>query len=340
MADLSDVEQALVNTITGLVYPSGPSAPSAVLNDTGAPMPVRIYRGWPVASALDADLAAGVMNVSVFSRPNTERNTTRFPPDYQVVSIETATVAATVNAAGQVVITGAGSATVTQWVTVLAGTRIAVAYAVLAADTPASIAAALAGLLTAAGQPATAALGVVSLTGSAAYLAAMAGVTASQAAEWRRQEPQIQISFWCPTPASRDNAVKLVDPVLAKTTFLTLPDDFQARLRYHNTVTMDGAEKVVLYRRDLIYTVEYATTDLDTAWQVTAPGTNVQGSQAPLGGAPVTVNYPPPPQPAPAPNLWPGPPYTAVVPAAPGSAAPPGPAGTQPGAAPPFIPGP
>src|SRR5258706_60516 len=118
MADLSDVEQAIVNTITALVYPTGTGNPSAVLNDAGSPMPVRLYRGWPIAASLDADLAAGTVNISVQARNGTEKNSTRFHPDYQTVTLESPTVAAAVNALDQVVITGSGSPTITQWVTV------------------------------------------------------------------------------------------------------------------------------------------------------------------------------------------------------------------------------
>lgn len=330
MSDLSDVETAIVNLITGLVYPNGSGAPSAVLNDALAPMPVRIYRGWPISANLDADLAAGTMNISVYSRNGTEKNTTRFHPDFQTVTTETATVAASVNASNQVVITGNGAVGITQWVTVLVGFRVAVAYNVLAADTPTTIASGLAGQLTAAGVPATSSLGVVSLTAQAAYVSAMVGVTGTQAAEWRRQETQIQITLWCPTPTTRDNAAKLVEPTLAQTTFLTLPDQFQARFRYHNTLMFDGAEKVQLYRRDLIYSAEYATTVTDTASEVTAVNTNIAGSVAPLGSAPVIAIYAPTPaQPNPAPNLWPGPPYQ-PLPAAPLVPGPPLPVQTAP----------
>src|SRR5258708_28535358 len=94
MSDLSDVEQASVNTITGLVYPTGSANPSAVLNDSMAPMPGRIYRGWPISANLDADLAAVIMNISVYARNGTQQNTTRFHPHYHTVTPETATLAA------------------------------------------------------------------------------------------------------------------------------------------------------------------------------------------------------------------------------------------------------
>ena len=38
----------------------------------------RIYRGWPNPAALDADLAAGLVNVTVFPGSGTRRNTTRY----------------------------------------------------------------------------------------------------------------------------------------------------------------------------------------------------------------------------------------------------------------------
>src|SRR5258708_6023276 len=322
MSDLSDVEQAIVNTITGLVYPTGTGNPSAVLNDSFAPMPGRIYPGWPISANLDADLAAGIMNISVYARNGTEKNTTRFHPDYQTVTTETATVAVSINASNQVVVTGNGAVGITQWVTVLVGTRIAVAYNVVAADTPTTIAAGLVSLLIAAGVPATSSLGVISLTAQAGYLGAKVGVTGTQAAEWRRQETQIQITLWCPTPTTRDNAAKLVEPTLAQTTFLTMPDQFQARFRYHNTIVFDGAEKVALYRRDLIYSAEYATTVTDSAWQVTAIDDNIIAGP----GGPHTDNWVPAPvNPSPAPNLYPRPPYQPTVPTAPADYHAPGP---------------
>lgn len=338
MADLADVETAIVNAVTAVVYPLGSALPSAVLNDAGAPTPVRIYRGWPIAANLDTDLAAGTLNISVFPRQGTDRNTTRFHPDYQTASLEVATVAVAVNAQNQVVITGSGSASITQWVTVLVGTRVVVAYNVTSADTPTTIAAALAGSLTAAGVTATSSAGVISLVGTTAYLSALVGVTGGQAAEWRRQETQLQISMWCPTPTTRDNAARLIDPVLAQTTFLTMPDQFQCRFRYHNTVVFDTAEKVALYRRDLIYTAEYATTVTDTGWEITGVDANVGAGVGPMGTNPVIATLAPAPVQPPPPNLWPGPSFQPVVPAAPGTASGPGPTGPQSGMPPPVAP--
>lgn len=314
MADLSDVEQSVVNLIGGLVYPNGITAPSTILNDAGQPMPVRIFRGWPLPDSLDQDLAEGVLNISIYNNSKDEKNTTRFPPDYQTVSLETPTVAASVNAQNQIVITGAGATGVYQYVTVLVGTRVVVSYSVLATDTAATIATQLAAMITAAYGPASATGGVITVTYGAPYMVALVGVTGVQAAEWRRQITSIIITLWCPSWTVRDNTAKTLEPTFAMTTFLTMPDQFQARFRYLNTTQTDSmSEKVHLYRRDLVYHVEYATTVTDTAWQVTSINDNVEGSQAALGQAPPNFNYLPINPPAKY-ILYPGPPYTPVVP--------------------------
>ena len=72
MADQSDVEDALVTVVSAALYPTG-------TDDTSVPGPdCRIYRGWPNSAALDADLAAGKINVTVFPIGATGRTTTRY----------------------------------------------------------------------------------------------------------------------------------------------------------------------------------------------------------------------------------------------------------------------
>ena len=80
MADESDVETTLATLITAQIYPQGTNAPSAL-----GPL-VRIYRGWPNPTALNADLAAGIINISLSANPAHHRNTTRYidPPTAMV----------------------------------------------------------------------------------------------------------------------------------------------------------------------------------------------------------------------------------------------------------------
>src|SRR6187200_1742098 len=72
MADQSDVENALVDLVSAALYPTG-------ADERSVPGPdCRVYRGWPSSAALDADLDAGWINVTVFPGGGTAQTTTRF----------------------------------------------------------------------------------------------------------------------------------------------------------------------------------------------------------------------------------------------------------------------
>ncbi|MEJ0047582.1 MAG: hypothetical protein WDN04_16740 [Rhodospirillales bacterium] len=65
MADVADVEAALIAAVLAALYPNGAGAPSA----TGSP--ARVFRGWPTTSLLTQDRAAGAVDISVFGVPGT-----------------------------------------------------------------------------------------------------------------------------------------------------------------------------------------------------------------------------------------------------------------------------
>lgn len=64
MADIVQVGDSLVELIATAIYPNGTSNPSTIGE------PVKVYQGWPNPNALEADLLAGIMNVSVFPKPS------------------------------------------------------------------------------------------------------------------------------------------------------------------------------------------------------------------------------------------------------------------------------
>ena len=78
--------------------------------------------------------------------------------------------------------------------------------------------------------------------------------------ELRRQAQDFRVVCWCPTPVVRDQVASIVDTALAAANFLNMPDGTGARLRFAGTTVFDQAQNALLYRRDLIYSVEYATT--------------------------------------------------------------------------------
>jgi hypothetical protein len=213
----------------------------------------RIYRGWPKSAALNADLAAGRINVTVFPASTGGRNTTRYPGDWATLPVEptlTATVTGTV-------VTFAGAASVGQVAGVLVDGR-SYAYRTTTTDTPASVAANIATLARPDGIV-TLAQATVSFPGVGNLLARVVA-DASGLMEVRRQVQNFRIICWCPTPSLRDQTASAIDASLAAMRFIDLPDGTAARLVYTGTDVFDQSQDAILYRRDLAYSVEYATT--------------------------------------------------------------------------------
>ena len=246
MADQSDVENALVNLVSGSLYPNGTDAASLPGPDC------RIYRGWPSSAALDKDLSAGTINVTVFPGSGAGRTTTRYAEQWVGSPAEpslTAEVAGTS-------VTFGGTAESGQIAGILVDSR-SYAYRIQTGDTPELVAANLAAMARD--------NSVVQLSGSIVTIAGAGSLEARIVAdapakqEVRRQEQDFRISCWCPTPASRDAAAAAIDQSLSSIRFLALPDGTQGRLVYSGTTVFDQSQNASLYRRDLMYSVEYAT---------------------------------------------------------------------------------
>lgn len=88
--------------------------------------------------------------------------------------------------------------------------------------------------------------------------------------EEKRQERQIQITCWCPTPALRDALVGPLDLALCLNSFIATTDQSAVRFRYARTAESDEGEKVQIFRRDLFYTAEYPTALITTVPETTS----------------------------------------------------------------------
>lgn len=263
MADLSDVNNALVSLISSTLYPNGTESPSACGIDA------RIFVGWPDPTLLDQDMQANppTSQISIFPRQE-ERNTTRYMLELDELSRNVATL--TLTAVGQTVVVGGtvpNPITTNPQNVVVFANGIPYPYAVQQNDTLVTIAAALAALIVV-GVPGTTYTGaIVTLPLSARLGAVRVGVIGTSVEESRRQEKLFQISFWCASPQARDILAPFIDNLLARTQWLTLADQSAAHLVYRSSFQNDGLQKERVYRRDLFYHVEYPTiwTDVETA---------------------------------------------------------------------------
>jgi hypothetical protein len=249
MADLSDVENALVNLLTLLIYPNGAGAESALQ------APARVFRGLPASSLLLEDRTNGILDISVFPVAGSTKDTTRWGVQaFELPGAPSLTVSAQGNSASFTGIAAAGDLA-----GVLAG-QVAYIYAAQPGDSAALVAAVLADAIRA--------NTICWLTGATLTLPGFSQMVARTAApasaleEWGRQEQDFRISVWAPNPLARDLTCSFVSAGLVTTAFLTLADGTGGRLRYRSTASIDEDQGSSIYRRDLVYSVEYATTVL------------------------------------------------------------------------------
>ena len=251
MADQSDVEVALAGLAGAALYPGGLAAPCAVPGAVA-----RIYRGWPLPAALDADLAAGFANVSITALDGGEV-TTRWSGEV----LSTPVAAALHASVTGWTVTFSGVALEGQVAAVIAG-RAAAAYRTRPGDTPDGVAAALARLLVP--QRAAYANNAVLTVPNARRLLARVEADAPVLRTTRRQQRHFKITCWCADPLTRDAVGSAIDAALSGIGFLALADGTSGRLLAVSSAVSDRWEDAALYRRELVYSVEYATTIAST----------------------------------------------------------------------------
>ena len=247
MADQSDVEIALVDAIASTLYPQGTAAPSIFA------VTCRVYRGTPTSAALSADLAAGVVNVTVFPDASAQENTTRYSDEPRVIT--TALPGLTIDVAGATA-TLAGQATMGQVAGLLVD-NLAVVHRVQAGDSPTLVAATLGAYLRS--------RRMVLVNGASITIpdarALIGRVVSDQVVqrETRRQQQRFKVSVWCPSPSLRDLVAVTVDQAFSASLWLPLADGTSGYLRTISSAVLDQSQNTNLYRRDLTYSVEYPT---------------------------------------------------------------------------------
>jgi hypothetical protein len=245
MADIADIEVALVSAVSAALYPDGTTAPSVPGPDC------RIYRGWPSSAALDGDLSVGTINVTVFASGDPGRTMTRYVNQWGTTATRS-TLTATVERKS---VTFAGVAAAGQ----IAGVSVnnqAFAYRIRAGDSCELVAANLASLIR--GNSIVTLSGATLTIPGATQLLARVVADGSAQQEVRRQEQDFRVSCWCPTPASRDSTASAIDCSFSNILFLSLSDGTRGRLTYISTGEFDQSQNARLFRRDLIYRVEFA----------------------------------------------------------------------------------
>jgi hypothetical protein len=280
MADQADVETALAGIVGGVLYPNGTLQPCAVPG-----VVCRVFRGWPTPAALEADLAAGRVNVSIRAAAGSTRVTTRYSDEWSIPQPTQPTLSAVVQ---DTTVIFSGDAKAGQLAALLVDGR-AVVHRTRDGDTPTGVAASLTAQLRQLGtspwDSASASGATVAVPGARQVIAR---IVADQTAirETRRQRQNFTVTCWCPDPATRDAVGSIIDAVLSAVDFLALGDGTSGRLRFVDSVMTDRWEDLTLYRRDLTYSVDYATTITTVL-----PCLVVQGTEVSPNGQPPIANF-------------------------------------------------
>jgi hypothetical protein len=279
MADLTDVTAFLATLSASAVYPNGTSQPSV------AAMDVRIFEGWPLAEQLDLDLAGQVLvngvpatrtggplaNVSIFPMPGATANVYQIQNKTYVVTPPVHGMTVSVD---DDVVSVTGEPGPGEFLSILVDRK----YAFSA--TGATAAAILATLAT---QAAADYSGVVATSTTITVpfvfsLIARVGAPATLARVTHRQKQSIMITVWAPTTAARAALSIAIDGIVKQGIVVTLPDTTQAKITYSRTNQLDQYQNASVYRRDLIYDVEYATIETFQGIEIT----NVSVAGTPL----------------------------------------------------------
>lgn len=283
MADISDALDALAALIAQEFYPgltaaarAGESLDEAEFPDSAAGLPVYIQTGWPTDQALMATLTPtdpavkkGAW-VTVFPQTNLTQVTSPALSRWEELAKPPATVQAVADDnAGTVTISGAGSDTVYQYVTVLVG-RQGYSVVVPADATPESIAQDVADAMRAEHPN-------VSVDGASVYvptggvLQARVGRKGTMLKEIERERQDCMVSIWAADPEARGKVGGIVRKALSDEPRVLLADETKANLYYRQTNDWDEYEKAGVYRRDIHYWVEFSTYLKVDGFEVTAP---------------------------------------------------------------------
>ncbi|MBR0693673.1 hypothetical protein [Bradyrhizobium lablabi] len=273
MADLSDVTAYLAQQAAAAVYPNGTSQPSV------AAMDCRIFEGWPLPDQLDRDMLgqtlAGspsapasrpggtVANVSIYPLPGTGVAV------YQILDetylITPPAISTTFTLVGNL-ITVSGALSSGEYLTLV------IDDAVVCSQTGANVAAMLAALAAqavAAGYAATSTATTLTIPFGHSLVVRQGG-KAVQGKVTHRQRHSIMVTVWAPTHAARSTLASAIDNLIKQSNKVAMPDTSQAIVVYSRTNISDELQAAAIYRRDLIYDVEYATVEQFPAYVITS----------------------------------------------------------------------
>lgn len=280
MADLSDVTAYLAQTAANAAYPNGTTFGSI------AGMDCRVYEGWPIPDQLDLDMTGYMMdntqtppvkvprpggpvaNVSVFPMAGTGVTTYQLLDHTYLITPPAINLSLSVNGT---TITVTGQPAAGEYITVVADD------AYIFSQTGVTTSALLAALATQAQAqyPSTTSTNNTITIPVGHLMVVRQGGAAVQGKVTHRQRHCVMVTVWAPTSSVRNTLSSAVDVAIKNNIKVSMPDTSEAVVRYNRTMVSDLQTPEAIYRRDLIYEVEYATVFQFPAYVITSTTTSI-----------------------------------------------------------------
>jgi hypothetical protein len=254
----------LLQAATSAVYPNGTGGGA---NSSVAGIDVRLYEGWPIPEQLDLDIQGLVKGNPPTPRPNGPcANVSIFPMagataiPYQILDDTFVLTAPTYGMSASIsgtIATIIGEPNAGEFLTIVADSKY------IYSETGANTAAILSALATAAsvnysGVSSTSTTITIPVVKS---LTVRIGGVGTLAKVTHRQKQAIMVTVWAPSHEVRTTLAAAIDVAIKSQIRVDMDDTTQAIILYSRTNQVDDNQNVSIYRRDLVYEVEYATLE-------------------------------------------------------------------------------
>jgi hypothetical protein len=268
MAGLQEVTNILVGMAGVAVYPHG-STSASVSGDN-----VRIFPGWPQPDLLQRDMGRGVAQVSVYPLDTENRTTER--PEWQEIRRTDPTISVSV-VGDTASLSGLPSYPMN---VALLIDQVAFVHPLQTADTLSTVATSLATQISVEREATSS--GVSITVPGALEFEGRVGQIGTAVRELKRQKRVFQTTVWAPSARSRDLLSEAIDVAFARTPRIDLPDGLPGHLVYERSPITDDLAKIEIFRRDLRYSVEWATTESREAPEIVVNETRIKQTQGEL----------------------------------------------------------
>lgn len=250
MASLLQVEQTLKALVLSVVYPDGTGLPSIIGKD------ISVMIGYPIKSSLDDYMKDGKLAISISAIEKSDKNTTRYTKRWHSLTIPEATTHMALD--DDYVITITGIASNDEVATIKTSSEVA-SHQITTGESLDDIASAL-------GSQLTGAIVVANTIYIPEEFSIQLGVSVegTAAREIKRQQKRFCVTIWSSLIEDRDTLGEAIDVYLSDIERFVLPDDFFARIIYNGTIDMDVVQVHRIYKREIEYLIEYATTLTDS----------------------------------------------------------------------------